>query len=70
LTLCYKNIYEFAYKKYISSLSVKGFTKQNMINLLNILGYKQKNENIIFECNDISHFSGNFTVASRTVIEN
>ena len=70
LNLCYKNIYEFAYKKYISSLSTKGFTKQNMINLLNILGYKQKNENIIFECNDISHFSGNFTVASRTVIEN
>jgi len=37
LNLCYKNIYEFAYKKYISSLSTKGFTKQNMINLLNIL---------------------------------
>ncbi len=70
LALCYKNIYEFAYKRYISSLSTKWFTKQNMINLLNILGYKQKNKNIIFECNDISHFSGNHTVASRSIIEN
>lgn len=70
LNLCYKNIYEFAYKKYISSLSTKGFTKQNMINLLNILWYEQKNKNIIFECNDISHLSGTHTVASRSVIEN
>lgn len=70
LNLCYKNIYEFAYKKYLSSLSIKGFTKQNMINLLNILNYKQINKNIIFECNDISHLSWNHTVASRSVIEN
>lgn len=70
LNLCYKNIYEFAYKKYLASLSTKGFTKQNMINLLHILWYEQINKNIIFECNDISHFSGNHTVASRTIIEN
>lgn len=70
LNLCYKNIYEFAYKKHIASLSTKGFTKQNMLNLLEILWYSQINKNIIFECNDISHFSGNHTVASRSVIEN
>lgn len=70
LSLVYKNIYEFAYKKYLSSLSTKGFTKQNMINLLEILSYSQKNKNLIFECNDISHFSWNYTVASRSVIEN
>lgn len=29
-----------------------------------------KNKDIVFECNDISHFSGTHTVASRSVIEN
>ncbi|MCD5385386.1 excinuclease ABC subunit UvrC [Candidatus Gracilibacteria bacterium] len=70
LKMCYKNIYEYAYKKHLDSLSTKGFTKQTMQSLLNILGYKQINKNIIFECNDISHISGNHTVASRSIIEN
>jgi len=70
LKLCYKNIYEFSYKKHIDSLSTKWFTKQNMKNLLHILGYSRINKDIIFECNDISHLSGTHTVASRSVIEN
>ena len=69
LKMCYKNIYEFAYKKHIASLSTKWFTKQNMKNLLHILWYSRINKNIIFECNDISHLSGTHTVASRSVIE-
>ncbi len=69
LKMCYKNIYEFAYKKHIASLSTKWFTKQNMKNLLHILWYSRINKNITFECNDISHLSGTHTVASRSVIE-
>ncbi len=70
LKLCYKNIYEFAYKKHLASLSTKWFTKQNMKNLLHTLGYERINKKILFECNDISHLSGTHTVASRSVIEN
>ncbi len=70
LELCYKNLYEYAYKKYINSLSKKQFTKKTMINLLETLSLKQINKDIIFECNDISHLSGNYIVASRSVIKN
>jgi excinuclease UvrABC nuclease subunit len=37
LTLAYKNAFEFAYKKHLESLSVKGFTKKDMTDLLQIL---------------------------------
>lgn len=70
LDLCYKNIYEYAYKSHINSLSTKWFTKQTMKNILDLVWYKQINKNIIFECNDISHISWNHTVASRSIIEN
>ncbi len=70
LKMCYKNIYEFAYKKHINSLSTKSFTKQTMKNLLKILEFEKINEDMIFECNDISHFSWTHTVASRSIIEN
>lgn len=70
MKLCYKNIYEFAQKKYIASLSTKSFTKQTMRNILSLLNYKELNPDIIFECNDISHLSGTHTVASRSIIEN
>ncbi len=70
LDLCYKNIYEYAYKSHLDSLSTKWFTKKTMQNLLNLLWFKQINKKIIFECNDISHISWNFTVASRSIIEN
>lgn len=70
LSLAYKNAFEFAYKKHLESLSVKGFTKKDMSELLSLLWYNAQNKNIIFECNDISHISGSHTVASRSVIEN
>lgn len=70
LKLCYTNLYEFAHKQYMKSLSSRSFSKQTMQNLLDILGYEKKNAEILFECNDISHLSGNHTVASRSVIEN
>ena len=70
LKMCYKNIYEFAYKKHIASLSTKSFTKGTMKNLLETLGFERINKDILFECNDISHFSWTHTVASRSVIEN
>ena len=70
LKLTYKNIYKYAYEKYLNSLSTKWFTKKNMINILNILWYKQINKDIIFECNDVSHLSWTHTVASRSIIIN
>lgn len=70
LNMCYKNIYEFAHKKHINSLSTKGFTKATMKNLLKILDIKEINKDLIFECNDISHLSWNYVVASRSVIKN
>lgn len=70
LWLAYKNAFEFAYKKHLEWLSVKWFTKKDMQDLLEILWYTALNKDIIFECNDISHISGNHTVASRSVIEN
>jgi len=70
LKLCYKNLYEFAHKKHIDSLSSKNFSKKIMLNILQLLWYEKINKDIIFECNDISHLSGEHTVASRSVIEN
>ncbi len=70
LKMCYKNIYEYAYKAHLDSLSTKWFTKSTMQSLLKILWYKEINKNIVFECNDISHISWNHTVASRSIIEN
>lgn len=70
MKLCYKNIYEFAQKKYVASLSTKSFSKQTMKNILSLLWYSELNPDIIFECNDISHLSWSHTVASRSVIEN
>jgi len=70
LDLCYKNIYEYSYKSHLNSLSTKGFSKKTMQNILELTWLKQINKNIIFECNDISHISWNYTVASRSIIEN
>lgn len=70
LKLCYKNIYNHAYKKHLDSLSTKWFSKKTMEDLLDIVWYKKINKSLIFECNDISHLSWAHTVASRSVIEN
>lgn len=69
LKFVYKNLYEFAYKKHLDSLSTKWFTKQTMKNLLSLLWYIEINKSPVFECNDISHFAWTHTVASRSVIE-
>lgn len=70
LKLVYKNLFDFAYKDNLDSLSTKNFTKKTQENLLELLWYKKINKDIVFECNDISHISGNHTVASRSIIEN
>jgi len=70
LKMCYKNLYEFAYKKHIASLNTKSFTKQTMKNILELLWFERFNKDILFECNDISHLSWTHTVASRSIIEN
>lgn len=70
LKLCYKNLYEYAHKKYMDSLSTKSFSKKTMQNLIDLLWYEEINSELIFECNDISHLSGTHSVASRSVIEN
>lgn len=70
LSLCYKNILEYATKTHLESLSTKGFTKKDQQDLLKILWYKEINKKIVFECNDISHLWWTHTVASRSVIEN
>lgn len=66
----YKNVYEFAYKKYLASQSTKNFTAKTQKEFLHIFWYKVINKDILFECNDISHLSGTHTVASRSVIKN
>lgn len=70
LKMVYKNLFDFAYRDNLDSLSTKNFTKKTQENLLEILWYKKINKDILFECNDISHISWNHTVASRTIIEN
>jgi len=70
LQLAYKNAFEYAYRTHLAGLSVKTASKKDALELLHILGYKQKNTSIIFECNDISHLSGTHTVASRSVLIN
>lgn len=71
IKLCYKNIYEYAHKKHLDSLSTKSFTKKNMLNLLEIVWcIPLHKKELIFECNDISHLSGSYTVASRSILNN
>lgn len=65
------NLLEFAYKKELSNISKLSLTKKTQINILEKLWYKSLgNKDIIFECYDISHIAGNYTVASRSVIVN
>lgn len=70
LKMAYKNAFEYWYKTHLNSLSVKRRTKKDRKDLLDLLWYKQINNQIIFECNDISHISWNYTVASRSVFIN
>ncbi len=63
------NLINYAYKLELNNISKKTFTKNTMLSVLKKLWYNtQKTKWIIFECFDISHTSGNFTVASKSVI--
>lgn len=65
-------IREYAYKQEMLTLGNKTLTRENMISVLQHLGYPipPKKEEIVFECYDISHTDGHFTYASRVVIVN
>lgn len=65
------NLLSFAEREKIRSLSVKTPTRLIQTHILERLGYEAKKKGeIVFECYDISHTHGQFTVASRAVIVN
>ncbi len=65
------NLLSFAEREEIRSLSVKAPTRSTQAHILERLGYDvKKSGEIVFECYDISHTNGQFTVASRSVIAN
>ncbi len=65
------NLLNYAYNLELNEISKKTLTKSTMISILNKLGFiVEKKKEIIFECFDVSHISGNFTVASKSVIIN
>lgn len=62
---------EYAYKKELVTLETKILTRENMVHILEKLGYEvPKKWEIVFECYDISHTDGHFTYASRVSIVN
>lgn len=65
------NLLSFAQREEIRSLSVKSPTRMTQAHILERLGYEvKKSGELVFECYDISHTHGQFTVASRSVIVN
>ncbi|MDD2891559.1 MAG: excinuclease ABC subunit UvrC [Candidatus Gracilibacteria bacterium] len=65
------NLLSFAQREEIRSLAVKDPTRGTQVHILERLGYEaKKSGEIVFECYDISHTHGQFTVASRAVIVN
>ena len=65
------NLLSFAQREEIRSLSVKAPTRKTQSDILARLGYEAKKiGELVFECYDISHTHGQFTVASRSVIVN
>jgi excinuclease ABC subunit C len=67
----YANVMNFAYREAMDSLREATLSRETMASILRALGYEPpKSGQIIFECNDISHTSGRFTVASRSVVTN
>lgn len=65
------NLLSFAQREEMRSLSVKAPTRGTQVHILERLGYETKKiGELIFECYDISHTHGQFTVASRSVIVN
>lgn len=65
------NLLSFAEREKIRSLAVKAPTRATQVHILEKLSYEAKKKGeIVFECYDISHTHGQFTVASRSVIVN
>lgn len=65
------NLLSFAQREEIRSLAVKSPTRATQVHILERLGYEaKKSGELVFECYDISHTHGQFTVASRSVIVN
>lgn len=65
------NLLSFAQREEIRSFSVKSPTRHTQVHILERLGYEVKKKGeLVFECYDISHTHGQFTVASRSVIVN
>lgn len=65
------NLLSFAQREEIRSLAVKAPTRSTQASILERLGYEaKKSGELVFECYDISHTHGQFTVASRSVIVN
>jgi len=65
------NLLSFAQREEIRSLAVKAPTRGTQVRILERLGYEAKRSwELVFECYDISHTHGQFTVASRSVLVN
>lgn len=62
---------EYAYKSELQSLEQKTLTREHMASILTELGYSAPGKwEIRFECYDISHTHGQFTIASRVYMSN
>lgn len=67
----YANVMNFAYREAMDTLREATLSRETMVSILRTLGYEPPRSGpITFECNDISHTSGRFTVASRSVLVN
>ncbi|MDP2104098.1 MAG: hypothetical protein Q8K26_04210, partial [Candidatus Gracilibacteria bacterium] len=66
------NLRSYAEREELRSLSVKSPTRTTQLNILERLFGKEERgkKEIVFECYDISHTAGQFTVASRSVTVN
>ena len=66
------NATEYLHRKALDLLSDTTLTRSHMETILGQIGYNapQAKDRIIFECYDISHTDGRFTVASRSVLVN
>lgn len=65
------NLLNYAFQESMKELSRKTISRSTCVSLLSKLGYIAPARGpIVFECFDISHTDGNYTVASKSVIMN
>ncbi|MCB9804834.1 hypothetical protein H6769_04310 [Candidatus Peribacteria bacterium] len=66
------NATEYLHRKALDLLSDTTLTRSHMESILSQLEYTlpSQKDRLIFECYDISHTDGRFTVASRSVLVN